>query len=116
MKSFEERLAIAESELRKRGVKNFTALIESGRIEEPVKPTNVKKNNGVADRLLSEAQSTGVRNTTKQDLFETCKRAGMSEAEARIFAGIEDSQITEAVDKKLGAGDFWSRLTEEVGR
>ena len=114
MRSIEEMLAVAEAELRKRGVKNTSKLLAESQVLTEVRPTNVRKNNGVADRLISEAQATGARSTSKQDLFETCKRVGMSEAEARIFADIKDEQLTEAVDRKLGAGDFWSRLTEEL--
>ena len=110
MRSIEERLLVAEAELRKRGVKNTSKLLAESNVLTETAPSNVKKNNGVVDRMLVESAGNA-----KQRLYETCVKAGMSEAEAKIFADIKDTQITEAVDQKLSAGDFWSRLTEATG-
>jgi len=90
MVSLEKRLAIAESELKKRGVKNVSRLLESG-VDEPASFT--KKNNGVLDNInesnRQRANSDGQK-TSREKLLATLKECGFSALEAKIMAGIGD--------------------------
>jgi len=116
MRSVEERLAVAEAELKKRGVKNTAKMLaESNAHQETIvetTPPTTRKNNGVSDNQPITESGADQAKKQKQSLFESCKRAGMSEAEAKLFAGVEDKDLTEAIARGDNAQDFWEAIKQ----
>lgn len=113
-KSIEAKVAAAEEALDERGRRKLNESRRSEAITE-VRPP-VKKNLGANTRLISESQRTGRPDTTEtqKNLIASLVHGGMSEAEAKIFAGVTDDKLVEAIKRGDTASDLWHLM--EAGK